>query len=560
LRVQTTWALVLALCGVQLAGAQAQPSTITKAVDLEQAGRWRDAVAAWRGVLEAGELAQGALGLERVFAQLGQEDSVRVIVDSLLKSQPANRVLRGIQLRTLRSLGRDREEAEAFDAWVAAAPTEMAPYKEYASQLLMDSRSARADTVLQRGVAALGAKGFTIELAQLKVALGKWGEGSGLWREAMLTEPFLDQAAVFSLGLAPFSVRDSVREQLSRPPMAVSARKALGVLEQHWGNARESWRILSTLTIADSAYDTWADFAGDAERLGAWIPARDALMRMVTAKPDLALYLRAAAAAVSGGEPATALPILATARTKADPAATRTRILPLEVRALTTLGRAAEAEALVAREGTGVDAGTQRAFAKQLAWGWVRAGEIEKARKALGTATADDDEEVTGWIALFEGDFKKARQGLRRPADATPDVVTAMALLGRARSDSGPVAGSAFLALARGDTAGAAQRFERAADELSDAAPLLLGFAARLWNQKRNDAQAITLWSRIVKTYPLSPEAAESDLEWARVLRRKGDRAGATERLEHLIISYPNSALVPQARRELEALRSGVAT
>lgn len=189
----------------------------------------------------------------------------------------------------------------------------------------------------------------------------------------------------------------------------------------------------------------------------------------------------------------------------------------------------------------------------------MRAGEVEKAKAALAGASGDDDEEVSGWIALFEGDLTRARAGLRRPADATPDVVTAMALLGRTRGETGRVAGAAFLALARGDTATAAQRFERAADELGDAAPLLLGYAARLWSQRRNDAQAISIWGRIVNSYPISPEAAESDLEWARTLRRKGDLAGATERFEHLILSFPNSALVPQARRELETLRSGVA-
>ena len=42
-------------------------------------------------------------------------------------------------------------------------------------------------------------------------------------------------------------------------------------------------------------------------------------------------------------------------------------------------------------------------------------------------------------------------------------------------------------------------------------------------------------------------------------LEARGDASGAGERLEHLILTYPNSALVPQARRELETLRSGVA-
>lgn len=366
----------------------------------------------------------------------------------------------------------------------------------------------------------------------------------------MAAEPYMDQAALFSMYNVPSASRDSVRAALlgtMQAPADAATRKVHGQLELQWGNPREGWRLLSTLTIADSAYDTWSDFAAEAERQQAWLVARDALIRMNIARPAVTIQLRAATAAVSGGEPSSALTILALTRTKTDAATVRSQVLPLEVRALTNLGRAADAEALVAREGGQADALTQRQFAKQIAWGWVRAGEVEKAKAALAGASGDDDEEVSGWIALFEGDLTRARAGLRRPADATPDVVTAMALLGRTRGETGRVAGAAFLALARGDTATAAQRFEGAADELGDAAPLLLGYAARLWSQRRNDAQAISIWGRIVNSYPISPEAAESDLEWARTLRRKGDLAGATERFEHLILSFPNSALVPQA-------------
>ena len=544
------------------AGAQAQPTAVNKAVELEQAGRWRDAIVAWRSVIDAGEAGQGALGLERVFSQLGQEDSLIVVLDSLLPKQPANRILRGVQLRILRAMGKEADVRAAFEAWLVAAPRDVSPYKEYANQLIADTRTQAADSVLQRGVTALGSnQGLLIEMAQLQIAFGNWGKGAALWRGVMAVESYMDQSASYSLGNTPASQRDSVRAALASTPKAPAdapTRKVHGQLELQWGNAREGWRILSTLTIADSAYDSWNDFASEAERQQAWLPARDALLMMQTSRPAIGLQLRAASASVSGGDPAAALTILAVARTKADATAIRTQVLPLEVRALTNLGRAGDAQTLVNREGAQADAGTQRIFAKQIAWGWVRSGEVEKARKALAGASGDDDEEVGGWIALFDGDLKKARVGLRRPADATPDVVTAMAMLGRTKADSGRTAGTAFLALARGDTAGAAQRFERAADELGDVAPLLLGYAARLWSQRKADGQAIALWSKIVTRFPLSPEAAESDLEWARTLRRKGDSPGATERLEHLILSFPNSALVPQARRELEILRSGV--
>jgi hypothetical protein len=40
------------------------------------------------------------------------------------------------------------------------------------------------------------------------------------------------------------------------------------------------------------------------------------------------------------------------------------------------------------------------------------------------------------------------------------------------------------------------------------------------------------------------------------MLHRAGDSAGATTHLEHLILTYPQSALVPQARRELDAVKA----
>lgn len=164
----------------------------------------------------------------------------------------------------------------------------------------------------------------------------------------------MDQAALFSMYNVPSASRDSVRAALlgtMQAPADAATRKVHGQLELQWGNPREGWRLLSTLTIADSAYDTWSDFAAEAERQQAWLVARDALIRMNIARPAVTIQLRAATAAVSGGEPSSALTILALTRTKTDAATVRSQVLPLEVRALTNLGRAADAEALVAREG-----------------------------------------------------------------------------------------------------------------------------------------------------------------------------------------------------------------
>jgi hypothetical protein len=114
----------------------------------------------------------------------------------------------------------------------------------------------------------------------------------------------------------------------------------------------------------------------------------------------------------------------------------------------------------------------------------------------------------------------------------------------------------------RGDSAVAVDLFVAAAAEVTEAAPLMLNTAARIAAGRPDSTgqspRAVAIWERIVNEYPTSPEAAEADLEWARVLRRKGDNAGAVARLEHLLLTYPQSALAPQARRELDLARNAI--
>ena len=167
----------------------------------------------------------------------------------------------------------------------------------------------------------------------------------------------------------------------------------------------------------------------------------------------------------------------------------------------------------------------------------------------------EDDRELAGWLALYAGDLGTARTALRQADAPTTDLVTALALLARTRADTAAVVGHAFVDLARGDTTAAATQFVAASDVVRDAAPLLLATAARLFAARREESQAIPLWKRVVEQYADAPEAPEADLEWGRALARGHDVQGALSRWEHLILTYPSSALVPQARREVEAAR-----
>ncbi len=552
-------------CGAATLPAQeAKPgatSPLMRALDLEAEGKCREAIPLYRQSLGGDDPVGVVLGLERCYAMVGGGDALLPLVDSLLAGRPRDPMLRTVQLRTLVGLHRDRQAEEAFARWTAAVPRDPAPFREYARLMLEVGRAAAADTILRGAVRVLGgSRDLAAEFAQMQAALRLWVPAARSWREASETMPYMEQAAVFSLATAPDSLRDSVRTVFQADPPVLPARRILAALETRWRSAREGWAVLSQVAPTDSAVQAWIDFAADAEANEAWLTARDAYAAAAARRPAMrSLVLKAATAALNGGEPVSTLELLAGSVSSTD-STEAGRAALLQVRALAALGRAVEIEAMVRDRAAALGPEGVRQAQRALAWAWIRSGDLPRARAALvaGGGGTEEDERVEAWLALYEGDLKVARRGLRRTDEGSRDVVTAMALLSRTRSEYAPPVGAAFLTLARGDTAAAAQRFEATARELSDAAPFLLLLAARLSLAARDTASALRLWGGLVTAAGDAPEAAEAELDWARLLRRTGDAKGAVEHLEHLILTYPQSALVPQARRELELARGSI--
>jgi len=69
---------------------------------------------------------------------------------------------------------------------------------------------------------------------------------------------------------------------------------------------------------------------------------------------------------------------------------------------------------------------------------------------------------------------------------------------------------------------------------------------------------ALALFDEIVRSGGQSAAAPAAELEWARLLLRQGQSGDAIQHLEHLILSYPGSAVVPEARRELERAKGAI--
>lgn len=541
-----------ALAAPRAAGAQASAGVlVSRALEAETAGRHGEAVIAWRAAIAGGAVLPGVLGLERVFSMLGTEADLLAPLDTLIPLFPTEAGLRSAQLRTLVTVGRDAEAAAAFRAWRDTRPDDVVPYREFARVLLFHDRAASADTVLREAVQALGAtRALLLELAQLRAALGRWREAADAWRETMRDQAYFEQAAIFSLGPAPVEARDSVRAALLAPTAPLAAAQVLAVLEIGWGAPRAGWLLLAERAPSDSVLGVWRAFAEEAERAQAWATLRDALAAIHRAQPDAQTAVRAAQAALRAHDPVGALDLV---RASGAPPADE-EVVGLELEALARLGRGAEAEAVLDRAAPRLGERATRSLKRTVAWAWVRAGDVERARVALRDAPLDAEDAVSGWLALYDGDLVKARTGLRRAEAFGADAVGALALLSRTEAARAPAIGAAYLALARGDTARAARTFVDAAGQQADAASLLLAIAARLESARGADALAAPQWERIVAEFAQSPEAPEALLEMGRAAVRRGDRALAQRRFETLILQYPESALVPQARRALDVV------
>src|SRR5437899_647720 len=574
-------ALLLLVMPLRSLPAQA----IGQGVELERAGQYDRAASLYFATLRADPTNLGALlGLERVLPPLNRLEELLPVARRAAAAGSQRAALRGVLLRTFVALTETDSARAVALAWAAEAPRDEAPYREWAIALEDYHHHDAARAVLVLGRRAVGCPAaFAVELAELHERSGDWESAAREWAAALTESPAQLPNAASDLAEAPEAQRERVASVLTGgdPPPLPLARRLAGEVLLAWGQPQRAWDVFAPSVAtpsADAAYALrrFADLAAASNTPTARRVRALALARFAEMVPEpVAVRARADAARafLEAGDRAAARDVLeAVARDSAAPAEAQALAQRAVIEAaidggqLDEAGRRPDAERRLTAEG-------RAALRLRLAEAWVRRGDLDRAAQALARDSSVDALAQRGWIALYRGRVQEAQQlfkaagpyaGDRR--DATERSAMLALLQQVPPAESFPELGAALLTLARGDSVRAVEALRLAAGRLEagrggtggrpDVLLLAGRVAARLDADQRRTAVALV--GGVVRTGGDRAAAPAAELEWAPLLERDHRTGQAIPHLEPLSLSYPGSAVVPEARRELERAKGAI--
>lgn len=569
----------LALAVVVLAPAASRAQAISQGFELERQGHADQAASLYIGVLR-GEPANlpALLGLERVLPPLGRTVELLPLVERAVTVDTGSAV-RGVALRTYAALDMHDSAAALVRRWAAGHPGDPAPWREWAIALEDHQRFDDARTVLMEGRRVLGTPGaLAIEQAELGQRTNDWQTAAFEWADAAAANASQLPNAVSQLDDAPADQRDRVIRTLTTSAATPTARRIAAELLVGWGQPDRGWDVLAA-TLEPPTPEAAASLRRFAARASGTSPGVRrvrglAFARLADLLPGpLGAQARAEAARalLDAGDRAGARAVLL--KLADDPAAPREVLAMAQtamVEGLIADGQLDSAAAGLARlETDGQASGEDRDRLRHaLAAAWIHAGQLDKADQALGTDSSVDAAALHGWVLLYRGDLKDAISAFRTAGpyagdrDATTARTAMLALLEQVDIPQSPDLGAALMQLERGDSSGAVSALRRAADRLPGGRgrPDVLLVAGRIAARlgAGQEGTAADLFTEVVQQGGSGAAAPAAELELARILLRRARPTEAVAHLEHLILTYPESAVVPEARRELERAKGAI--
>ena len=566
-------AITAGLAAAQLSLAAQEPA-LARALDLERQGSFPAAAEAYRSILgsHAGDPA-ALLGLERALVPLNRASELLPLARAAIAAGVAPAVGYGVLVRTWGASGPADSLRAAVEQWTRAAPGDEAPYREWVSSAIGHGDRAGAHNAITVARQRLGrGDALAPEAAQTAIGEGNWTTAATEWLAAIGQMAGFRFAALAMLSPTPERFRPDVLRELQRPGSG-EGRRLAGTLLARWGDPVGGFRLVSASLPGDNLQAV--------ERLNQFIEALQLGAPGTAARQAQGMALEAITARVSGGAAARARMLAAQAYTDAGDREGARRMLDgavddragresssgtgTAVSVLLSEGKPDEAARRLETAKASLPADEYAALSRRVAWGWARAGQLGRADALLRSDSTVEGLAVTGRIALLRGDIKGAAARLRAAGPYTGSREEAatrsslLALLQRIEADTLPALGAAFLALEKGDSGAAATGLAAVAGGLAadkGGAELRL-WAGRLELARGRVAEAERLFRAAdLEEAPATAPAAE--LELGRLLISVGRRDEAVSTLEHLILTYSTSALVPQARRALDEARGAV--
>ncbi len=546
-------------------------------LELERRGLYEQAVQAYRQVLETDPVNVTAwLGIERVLGQLGRLESLIRLTDTVLAGTPGSRFIREIQLRAWSSAGPPDSLAAAARRWIASAPDTPDPYRQWAFAVARGGDHQGAIEILEAGRARLGPTALAAELARLCALAGDWEAAAREWSLAVGSSEAYVMSGVAALQDAPTGQRESVLAALTRSGGASDASRQLGAeLLVMWGRAGEGWSLLdgALRREPDDASGALRRFIERTRRVEGPESARArgyALERLaeLSSGPEAErARLDAAQAFADAGETRGARRMLE--RLATGPSAgpdDAGGAMATVIRVTIELGRVEEAESQFLGWLSRLNADDVEDLRLRLGRAWIERGNLDRAERLLAGDTSVGALALLGWVRLYGGDLSGATELFRAagPYASSRDEATRrtamLALIQQINAGSVPALGRALLSLANGDSAAAIDGLSETAADLPGygGRAAVLTLAGELAVVGGDYEQAESLLLAALAADSTGPAAPAAEFAIAVVLSRTDRVDQATERLEHLILSYTDSAVVPEARRLLDQLTGAV--
>ena len=558
-----------------LPGATIAQATAGEGRTLERRGLYEDAATTYRAVLENDRVSVAAwLGLERVLSELDRLDSIVPVLDSTIPSEPSDGFLRELQLRVWSNLNQPDSVTAAARRWIETSPDNPNPYRQWAHALASVANTSGAISVLEEARLEFGGSALAPEMAVILASGDQWVAAVGEWRIAVVADRSNLAAAGLALRQVPNSHREDVLAALLDSAEPIERRLAAELLVS-WDRPDEGWALLEDALSSDHA-EAGTELSLFVDRVRR-LPSKDAararayalerLVDLVEGPDAERARLDAALAFADAGDFAGARRMLEGLIDVSEGVPNKAgEAVAAIIRVTAESGEIDEAEERLRLWEARLMPSDAQLLRERIGWAWIIRGEPDRAMALLQSDSSVGAFAILGWAALFGGDLSTARANFLAAGpfavsrDQSTRRTSMLALLQGVEPDTVAELGEALLWLERADTSRAMEGLEEVAQELpadGGRSPILtlMGDIAR---EGGDLEQAESLFIDALHADSLGPSAPAAEYALGAVLAGSGRGDAAVERLEHMILTHPGSALVPEARRLLDQVRGAI--